>query len=71
MLNQSLVVTIDNYSFRLLSESLPFETCIFCKKVGHISSYCPQHMNSRMRFKCGANGHIARDCEGQKSGEYF
>lgn len=50
------------------TESLPFETCIFCKKVGHISSYCPQHMNSRMRFKCGANGHIARDCEGQKSG---
>lgn len=39
-----------------------YETCLGCRKKGHLLKYCPEAKNVNICFNCGSNDHPLRKC---------
>lgn len=54
------------WSICRIREMVPLTKCFRCFEFGHTSRYCQSLVDrSRQCIKCGVEGHIAKDCQGE------
>lgn len=62
----------DCCDYRKGDNDLPFASCYFCEKTGHLASACPEnsrgiYVNGGACRKCGSTQHISAECPEKKA----